>query len=200
MTTTDDVLPVTAPAVGVPGPVQGCWTYEAYAAIPDDGNRYEIIDGVLYVTPAPGFAHQNAVLWFGMHLRSHVQVGGLGVVLVAPFDVDLGLERNVVQPDVLVVLNEHRDVLTDKLAVGAPDLVIEVSSPSTATYDRRQKLDAYAKAGVREYWIADPHARTVEPLWLEGGEYVSQGVYQGSASIPSRVVPDLAVAVEKFFA
>lgn len=202
MTSMPEVLPVTAPAVGVAGPSQGQWSYETYAAIPDDGKRYEVIEGVLYVAPAPNLSHQNAVGWFGFYLRLHVQTTGRGIVLMAPFDVqlDLDLGRTVVQPDVLVVLNEHRDVLTHSRAIGAPDLVIEVASPSTATHDRSRKLAAYAGAGVREYWLADPYSQTVELLWLEGSEYVSAGVFGGSALLPSRVLPGLPVRVEQFFA
>lgn len=200
MTTAAEVQSVTAPAVAVVGPPQGQWTYDDYAVIPDDGTRYEILDGVLYVTPAPNMGHQNAVLWFGMYLKSHIQLAGRGIVLIAPFDVDLGAGRTVVQPDVLVVLEEHRSVLTAARAIGAPDLVIEVSSPSTASHDRRRKMDAYAGAGVPEYWIADPNAATVELLRLEHGEYVSAGVFRGGALLPSLVVPDLPVRVEQFFA
>ncbi len=200
MTTAAEVLSVTSPATSVLGPPQGQWTYDDYAAIPDDGTRYELIDGVLYVTPAPNMGHQNAVLWFGMYLRTHVQLAGRGVVLIAPFDVDLDAGRTVVQPDVLVVLEEHRSVLTAARAVGAPDLVIEVSSPSTASHDRRRKMDTYGRAGVREYWIADPNAASVELLRLEGQEYVSAGVFRGGAVLPSLVLPELPVRVEQFFA
>ena len=148
MTTTPEILPVVAPAIGVVGPLQGQWTYDDYARIPDDGKRYEIIDGVLYVTPAPNTGHQNAVSWITMYLKSHVQLAGRGLVLAAPFDVDLGLGRTVMQPDVLIVLNEHRDRVTALRIVGPPNLVVEVASPSTATYDRRAKMDAYTGAGV----------------------------------------------------
>jgi len=89
MTTTTATLSVIQPANQVPGAAQGCWTYETYAAIPDDGNRYEVIDGVLYVTPAPGFGHQKAVVRTTTALTIHVDYTGLGDVLVAPFDVQL---------------------------------------------------------------------------------------------------------------
>jgi Uma2 family endonuclease len=199
MTAEPAVLPVVAPADDVPGPPQGQWTYEAYAAIPDDGKRYEIIDGVLYMTPSPNTGHQNSTSWILVYLKLHVESRGLGKVFVAPFDVELA-PKLVVQPDVLVILNEHLDVLTPSHVVGTPDLVIEVSSPSTATYDRRRKMDAYARAGVREYWIADPPSQTVERLYLENGQYVSAGVFQGAALLPSRVLPDFPVRVEQFFA
>jgi Uma2 family endonuclease len=200
MPSAPEMLPVTAPADDVPGPPQGQWTYDDYAAVPDDGRRYEIIDGVLYMTPAPSTGHQNAAGWFFYYLRMYIQVPGLGVALAAPFDVEIGLGRTVVHPDVVVILKEHLSILTPSRAIGTPDLVVEVSSPSTANYDRRRKMDAYAEAEVPEYWIADAAARTVELLVLEGGEYRPLGVFQGGATLPSRVVPDLPVHVEQFFA
>lgn len=85
--------------------------------------------------------------------------------------------------------------------IGAPDLVIEVSSPGTVDYDRHAKQDAYARAGIQEYWIADPATQTVEVLVLEGGKYYSLGVFSGSMSLSSKVVPTIAeVQAEQFFA
>lgn len=200
MATSTDVLPVVERADQVPGPGQGCWDYESYAAIPDDGKRYEVIDGILYMSPAPNIPHQAAVIQFGTRLMILVQDAGLGRVFVAPVDVELVPGgRGVVQPDVLVILNAKLDSITHSHIVGAPDLVIEVASPSTASHDRRAKMDAYAQAGVREYWIADPYAQTVEPLVLLAGEFRSLGVFQGEATLPSRVVPELPVQVRQFF-
>ena len=105
----------------------------------------------------------------------------------------------VVQPDVLVVLNANLDVITPSRIVGAPDLVIEIASPSTAAYDRRAKQDAYARGGVPEYWVADPATRTVEVTALEQGTYRVVGVYQNQALLPSKVLPDLPVRVAQFF-
>lgn len=198
--TASHALPVTAPASGVAGPPQGEWTYTAYAAIPDDGKRYEVIDGVLFLMPAPNVAHQNAVTAIGAYLRLYTEAAKLGKAFVSPIDVRLTPENAVVQPDVVVVLNEHRAILQNAYIFGAPDLVVEVSSPSTATYDRRTKMDLYARAGVPEYWIADPYAETVECFMLEAGEYRSAGVFGGEATLPSAVLPNLPVRVEQFFA
>jgi Uma2 family endonuclease len=201
MTTDVDVLPTVVRADHVPGPPQGRWTYAEYAAIPDDGHRYEIIDGVLYMTPAPNIIHQTTVTRVGGFLLMHVELAGLGRVFVAPVDVDLPLRPTVtVQPDVVVVLNANVGIITPKCIVGAPDLVVEVASPSTTGYDRRGKQDAYARAGVTEYGFADPYARTVELLRLADGAYQSVGVFSGAATLPSVVVPDLPVPVDQFFA
>lgn len=200
MTMITDVLPVVTRADHVPGPPQGRWTYEAYAALPDDGTKYEIVDGVLYMSPAPDFAHQLCLSRIVAFLKIAIEFTGRGIVLCAPFDVQLPGRPGVVQPDIIVILNANRHILTPARAEGAPDLVIEVASPSTAGYDRRTKQDAYARAGVREYWIVDPRGRTLELLVLDGEAYLSLGVYQGGATIPSRVVPDLPVTVGQFFA
>lgn len=198
MTTTRTPVTVVTPADDVPGPPQGCWTYDDYAAIPDDGRRYEVIEGVLYIMPGPRRAHQSTVLRFGHHLLTHVELTGVGWVLIAPFDVTLGV-RSTVQPDVLVILRARADILTEKRVVGAPDLVIEVASPSTAGHDRRRKQDAYAGAGVREYWIAHPYERAIEVLVLEGKAYRSLGVFENGDKLPSVVLPELPVTVEQFF-
>ena len=188
---------VVAP-VDRPGAPQGRWTYDDYCALADDGRRYEIIDGMLYLTPSPKEAHQSSGVLFVTHLGTHVHLGGLGRVYAAPFDVLLG-PGTVTQPDVIVVLNANRDIITADNIVGAPDLVIEIASPSTAGYDRREKQNAYATARVPEFWVADPATRTIEVLVLEGDAYRSLGAFQGTARLPSTVVPDLLVTAGEFF-
>jgi len=186
------------PADHMPGPEQGHWTYKDYAALPDDGHRYEIVDGVLYMAPSPNRGHQNAAFEIASYLRTHVKLTGLGQVYIAPFDVELN-PGTVVQPDVVVVLNQHLDRITESRIIGAPDLVVEVSSPGTVGYEREKKQRAYALAGVSEYWIADPWSRTVEVLTLEENGYRSLGVFEGKSVLPSEVVPDFLVHVEQFF-
>ena len=200
MTTSHETLPMVVRADHVPGPPQGEWTYDAYAALPDDGHRYEIIDGVLYMAPAPNLEHQAVVTRAGAHLYLHVERAGIGRVFVAPVDVVLPFAASPVQPDVVVVLNANLGVLAGKNITGAPDLVVEVLSPGTAGFDRREKQNAYARAGVKEYWIADPYSRTIEVLMLEGGVYRSAGVFTGAVTLPSAVRPDFPVRVEQFFA
>ena len=194
----EDVLPVVTPANWIAGPSQGHWTYDDYAKIPEDGNRYEIIDGVLYMTPSPNFYHQKANVLITSYLVTHIKHKKLGEVLAAPFDVKLPF-GDTVQPDVLVILNEHKERITPAKLEGAPDLVVEVASPSTAGYDRRQKQDAYARAAVPEYWIVNPEAQAVEVLVLEQDAYRSLGVFRGKALLPSQVIAKFPVKVEQFF-
>ena len=192
-----DTLPAVERANAVPGPSQGEWTYADYAAIPDDGRRYEVVNGVLYMAPSPVERHQAASMQIGSQFFNHIQAAGLGRVYAAPFDVDLS-PGNVVQPDVIVVLNDNLQVITAERIIGAPNLVIEIASPSTATHDHDRKRRAYEQAGVREYWIADPsYAWMVEILALENGEYRLLGVFQGQSILSSRVLPGMPFRVAR---
>jgi Uma2 family endonuclease len=186
------------PADWVPGPEQGSWTYDDYAELPDDGNRYEIVDGVLIMTPAPTPEHQDIVGMIYYYLVTYVKLAGFGRVFPGPIDVELG-PKQVFQPDVVVLLNAHLDRIASKKINGAPDLMVEIASPSTAVYDRLTKYEKYAQAGIPEYWIVKPVARTVEVLVLEHGEYRSLGIFSGRQTLPSRVVSGLPVEVEQFF-
>ena len=200
MTITDQKKQDTiVPADSVPGPTQGHWTYNEYAKLPDTGDRYEVMDGVLLMSPSPNSAHQNVVTMFGFYLTQYVKLAGLGKVFVAPLDVELARNR-VVQPDVVVVLNENLAKITKSHIVGAPDLVVEVASPGTATYDRLSKLKAYEQAEVAEYWLVNPDRRSIELLVLSSGKYESIGIFQHQNILPSRLVPNIAnIPVEHFF-
>jgi Uma2 family endonuclease len=198
MITTEEELSVVIPADWVPGPPQGSWTYEDYASLPDDGRRYEIVNGVLVMAPAPTPEHQDIVGEIYVALRAYVKLAGLGRVFMGPLDVQLSPE-NTFQPDLVVLLNAHLERVAEKKISGAPDLAIEIASPSTAAYDRLTKYQTYAQAGIPEYWIVKHTRRTVEVLVLEHSEYRSLGVFSGQQTLPSRVVPGLSVMVEQFF-
>jgi Uma2 family endonuclease len=196
--TTVEKPSVVVPADWVPGPQQGQWTYRDYLAIPEDGCRYEVVNGVLYMSPSPGVEHQRIVKRIVAWLSRFVEQDGLGEVFQSPLDVELSY-RNVVQPDVFVLLHEHFDRITETRIIGAPDLAIEIASPSTARHDLSKKLDAYAHAGVPEYWIVTPGSKTVEVLVLDSGSYRSLGLFSGNMMLPSRIVPNMSVKVEQFF-
>jgi Uma2 family endonuclease len=197
---TTDRPTVVIPADWVLGPKQGDWTYSHYVALPDDGQRYEVVDGVLYlIEPAQTPRHQQVLGHIAYLLFTYVEDAKLGQVFIGPVDVELVAET-VVQPDVLVLLNEGPYTLTPSHILGRPDLVVEVASPATVGYDWRIKYNAYARAGVPEYWIVDPYARTVEILILAGESYQSRGVFSGSQALNSVIVPTIsAVRVEQFF-
>jgi Uma2 family endonuclease len=97
------------------------------------------------------------------------------------------------------VLTEHAGRIGEQAILGAPDLVIEVASPGTATYDRDDKRHAYERAGVPEYWIVDPAAKTVELFVLEGTSYVLVGAYQDESRVPSTILPGFDKPVRSFF-
>jgi len=145
-------------------------TYEDLVRLPDDGKRHEIIGGQLLVNAAPFLRHQQIVgrLFLGLHRQ--VQEAGLGVVLFAPVDVELS-PHDVVEPDLIVVLKDREHVLHESRIIGAPSLVMEILSPSTARIDRARKRDLYERSGVPEYWLVDPDRNVLEALVLEGERY-----------------------------
>ena len=134
-------------------------TYKDYCATPED-ERYELLNGNLMMVPAPNMKHQWVLINFARELGNFAQQHKLGKVYVAPCDVFLS-DTDVVQPDVLFISQAREHTITDDNVRGAPDLVIEILSPSTADRDRGYKRDLYGRHGVLEYWIVDPVAETV---------------------------------------
>ncbi len=142
-------------------------TWEDVLRMPDDGNRYEFIGGRLYVTAAPVTRHQRICKRLQQALISVLEHAGHGEVFFAPYLVEFPGTGDRVQPDIFFVSNERRGIITEKQVLGAPDLVVEILSPSTAHRDRGIKLDLYARRGVREYWIVDPVDDVVD-VWRFG--------------------------------
>jgi Uma2 family endonuclease len=142
-------------------PVDTRLTYDDYCLLPEDGKRREIIEGELVVTPSPQTPHQRVVMRLSVHLWQYVDSRKLGEVFGAPFDVVFS-EFDVVEPDLFYISNARAGVLTQKNVQGAPDLVVEVSSESTARVDRSIKLKLYGRFGVQEYWIIDPEGPSAE--------------------------------------
>jgi Uma2 family endonuclease len=136
-------------------------TYQDLLRLPDDLLRHELIDGEHYVSPAPAVKHQDIVLNLVHILLSFVRAHRLGKVMVGPVDV-LFTEHDVVEPDVLFVAAAHGDRVRERYVAGAPDLVVEVLSPSNRGFDRIKKRRLYEAHGVPEYWIVDPPAETLE--------------------------------------
>ena len=155
-------------------PAQVGLTYSDYAALPDDGRRYELHRGELSVTPGPGTRHQRAVVALTLRLGEYVRSRQLGEIFVAPTDCILS-DVTVVQPDLLYVASNRLSIISERGIEGAPTLVVEILSPSTARIDRERKLRLYAEHGVPYYWIADPDSRTVEAYKLVGTAYVPAG-------------------------
>jgi Uma2 family endonuclease len=146
------------------------WTYEDLFELPDDGTRYEIIEGVLYPMPAPTAAHALAIMNLVQFIFGPVVWALGGKVLVAPLDVFLR-GANPVQPDLLVLLPDQRELLSERGVEGTPALIVEVLSRGNSRHDLVTKRALYERAGVPEYWIVSPEAMSVEVLTLQDGRY-----------------------------
>lgn len=173
------------------------FTYEDYLLLPE-GDRRELIDGDFHVVPSPNVWHQRASKKLGIILSDFVDRNRLGEVLFAPMDVVLSAE-SVVQPDILFVSNERGSIITEANISGAPDLVVEILSPSTADRDRRLKLGLYSRYDVLEYWIVYPDEKTVQVMTLGDPGDPSTATYS-SGSVSSPLIPGLSVALEEIFA
>jgi Uma2 family endonuclease len=181
-------------------------TYQDLLRLPEDLLRHELIDGEHYVSPAPNMKHQSIVLNLGAILLSFVRAHRLGKVLVAPFDV-LFSDHDVVEPDVLYVSAGKADRLRERYVAGAPDLVVEVLSPSSRGIDKIKKRRLYEAQGVPEYWIVDPVAETVEVYHAAaGGGFALQaslalaaGAGIAESTLETPLLPGLRISLREIF-
>jgi Uma2 family endonuclease len=165
------------------------WTYEEYARL-DDEQRYEIIDGELLMVPGPELPHQD---WLGdlyRRLDAHVRQRQLGKVYFAPVDVILDTE-NVIQPDLLFITRANLSILRTRGVFGAPDLVMELISPSSVRRDRYVKRALYARFGVKEFWLVDPANRALEVWKLQNQQYELHCMVEEKGKVTSVVLPGL---------
>ena len=164
-------------------------------AMPEDMVIRHLIDGELFVVPPPTIRHQRVVTEILWRLRSYVDKHG-GVALTAPTGVRLS-DRDMPEPDVLVVGVEHRHRLGERYVEGPPDLVVEVSSPSTRRLDLVRKRRQYERFGVPEYWFVDLDADRIEVYVLEGASYAAPAVAERGHTVRSVVLAGLAVEVDQ---
>ncbi|MVM28737.1 Uma2 family endonuclease [Spirosoma sp. HMF4905] len=181
----------------------GTYTYADYLKWQFD-ESVELIKGKLYrMSPAPKRAHQLAVSHLLVDISLYLGNGGCEIY-VAPFDVRLPIRNErkpdqlhtVVQPDICVVCDASK--LDDNGCLGAPDWVIEITSPRTAKNDFNEKFNLYEESGVREYWIVQPKEKAVNVYVLENDHYALVDVYE-SGEIPSRIFPELIISHERIF-
>ncbi len=192
------IIPTDAPAVA--GPPQGQWTYADWETLPDDGKRYEVIDGVLYMTTAPSNFHQWIVARLYRNIGIPAEDQGYAYTFLAPVGVIMpGCAP--VQPDVIVVLKDNADIIQQGKIYGVPDVIIEVQSPGNASYDEKIKLVAYAQARVPEYAIVKPHSCTIDVYVLDArGRYKHPRTFGEAQTCSFSCLPAISVAVADLFA
>jgi len=173
------------------------YTYADYLKTPDD-ERYELIEGDLIMTPAPVMRHQRISGDLYSEVRIFVKENDLGNILYAPCDVHLDNE-NVVQPDILFISKERLDIIGEKNIQGAPDLVIEIISESTAYRDLVQKKKLYARFGVKEYWIVIPEESSVDLFTLKDNVFVLHKSYSKDDTLQSQLLQKLKIELKKIF-
>jgi Uma2 family endonuclease len=176
-------------------------TCDDYVNFPDDGRRHELVDGEHIVTPSPLARHQRISSRLHLALGSHVQAARAGEVFYSPFDVIFS-DYDVVEPDLLFVSRERQGIVRDWVR-GAPDLVIEVVSPSTRRVDETTKRDLYDRFGVVEYWIVDPDAALVQ-VYRRAGDggfpRVAELTAAGDGVLETPLLPGFSLSLCELFA
>jgi len=177
------------------------WTYEDYLAFPEDGKRYEIIEGDCFMSPAPTTKHQRISRRLLYVLEDYFLRTKAGEVFDAPTDVILS-DINIVQPDILVVLAARGSIITEKNIQGAPDLVIEIISESTRKTDETTKKKIYEQYGVLEYWIVDPELALVKIYRLTDGRYgrAEERAEERGETVTTVLLPGLDISLTEVFA
>jgi len=175
-------------------PRQGEWTEEDYFRLPETNKIIELSEGRLIITPSPSTQHQLILSNLFLMIGNYILLNNLGKLFTSPTDVRLK-EGNIRQPDISFISNKHQDRITEKY-LGVPDLVVEILSESTIDTDRKDKFYEYEKAGVLEYWIVDPEAKTIEVYVLENGTYILFGKYGVGEVAKSKLLDGLVVRVD----
>jgi len=175
------------------------FTYEDYCLMPED-RRYELIGGDFFMVPSPSVIHQRVAANLEAILRQFVMASDCGEILYAPLDVVLS-PQDVVQPDIMFISRERSHIVTDNNIQGAPDLVVEILSPSTAERDRTIKKKLYARHGVRELWLVNAGAQVVEVYTLEEGQEPPPVMYARSERrrLISPLLAGLSVNLDQVF-
>ncbi len=176
-------------------------TYDDYRNAPEsERERYELYEGELVMVPSPNVRHQFVLGNLIDLLRRFVRRNNSGTILFAPLDVILD-KHTVLQPDVLFVTKERSEIIAEEGIRGAPDLAVEILSEATAKRDRTYKKALYARYGVREYWLVDPAAETVEVFVLKESGYDLAGKYARGGKVPfsSPLFKGLSLDLDKVF-
>ena len=173
-------------------------TYDQYCLLPEDRNQYELFDGALVMTPSPSARHQQIVRRLLGRVSAYVEANSLGEVFVSPLDTIFD-QYTVLQPDILYITRERLPEVLKERIEGAPNLVIEVLSPTTIERDRRRKLAVYSQFGVGEYWIVDPEAQTIEVYARERDQLRLTRTFSTSQNLESPLLPGFRLPVASIF-
>ncbi len=174
------------------------WTYdELLVALPETNVPIELWEGEFVISPSPSFFHQQLIDRFHDALKAWVRPRDLGQTCVAPMDMIL-TQHDVAQPDVLFIAKDRLAIIQDRVR-GPADLVVEVISPGSRQKDRIEKRDLYEQHGIKEYWIIDPDAQTVETLFLEAGQYRLVGRWRPGETARSRLLEGFTLVVANLF-
>lgn len=180
-------------------PEQGDWTYDDWTKLPDDGWRYEVIKGVLHMTPAPTPQHQRISRRLQRALEDFLHDNNLGEVFDAPIDLLLPGQETPVQPDLVYIPPDQSEMVTKRRIEGAPPLLVEVLSPGNWWVDRHPKFELYAECGVQEYWIVDPQEETVEVYTSNDGQYALLDKWKRGEVTTSYVLAGFHLEVDAIF-
>lgn len=168
-----------------------------YKLLPE-GAPYQLIERELVMTPAPNPRHQIISANLFKTISKYVDEREEGIVLYSPVDIYLDNE-NVYQPDIVFIPKQRQEIIKDDGICGAPDLVVEILSPSTAYYDLRKKFRVYEKYGVREYWIVDPGMGSVEVYFHEKGSFSLTGKAEGKGEVESTILKGFKMTLNEVF-
>lgn len=180
-------------------PRQGEWTYDHWLNLPDDGWKYEIIDGVLYMSPPPAIDHQRSSGKLFVAMATHIEAHDLGEVLEAPCGVRLPNQPVPVEPDILFIRKDRLGIIGQNYVEGPPDLIVEILSPSNPHHDREIKFRLYCESGVSEYWLVNYLSKIVEVYQLIDGKYNLLGKYNPGDVVTSRVIDNFKIDPAKIF-
>jgi Uma2 family endonuclease len=179
------------------------FTYDDYQSLPESmDRRYELLDGDILMVPAPTTAHQRIARNLGYLLIGICRQQGLGVIYQSPLDVVFGhgKDREVAQPDIVLISRARIGMITPKEIQGAPDLVVEILSPGTEDRDRGYKRTLYGRCGVREYWLVDPEQQRVEVYCQRQGELALTLTLGVGDALSSPLLADARIDLAEVFA
>jgi Uma2 family endonuclease len=173
-------------------------TIREFRLLPEDGRRWELVDGDFLVTPAPSTTHQKVSRMLQYQLMTQLELTGLAEVMDAPVDVVFD-EFNVVEPDLVIVSSARSEIIKERAVEGVPDVLVEILSPSSGDRDRYLKFRLYERFGVREYWIVDPMHGFLEAYRLAESGYQLRERHDCASTLRCPDFPTLEVVLLSVF-